>query len=874
VEGLLEREDELGALSAAVEQALAGRGGLALVAGEAGIGKTALVRALRERVAGRAAFMAGACEPLSVPAPLAPVRELMEAAGVEAGPEVEDADRLALAGAVLDALGRRAPAVAVIEDAHWADPSTLDVVRLLARRLTQRPLALVVTYRDDEVAANLELGRLLGDLATRRHVRIALRPLSPVAVRVLAEPAGIDPLALRRATGGNPFLVVEAIAAGGGLPGSVSEAVLARASRLGRGARAAVEAAAVIGSRFRPALLEAVQPQSAEAVEEALARGVLVSEGAVLGFRHELIREALEASIPAHRRAELHARVLGALEARPGRADSARLAHHADLAGLEEKACAYAMRAAQHAARLGALHEVALQSRRALRLGAGLDAGQRLDLLVGLSHALNFSSTRLEDAVEAAEEAIALAVRGGDSVGHGRALIALAYALWSLDRLAGARAAAAEAIEVLEPAGDDAALARAHATATRIEATAFDPAAALASGARALELADRADMEETRIDVAISLGLARGHLGEAEALGELAEACRQARRAGLTIQTVRSYVNQAFVGALLRRHAFVDEVAGEAGAIFEELGTTIPGWAIELYRARSLLDRGRWEEARAVAASREDWVAETATAWTIVALIDLRRGDLSAVGQLQRAWRELGGVPEGSRHAAVRVALAEAAWLTGDPALAAALRGAPHEPPADARLAGPPAAAGFARPAAELALWAWRLGLRAPVPDNAPPPVRLELAGDWRAAIRAWREAQAPYEAALAALPGDERAARGALLALRRLGAEGAIRAFSRHRIARGARPSRPPRRFTMAHPAGLTRREQEVLDQLATGATNPAIAATLHLSERTVAHHVSAILSKLDAGTRLAAVQRARALGLLAEDGQLEGPR
>jgi DNA-binding NarL/FixJ family response regulator len=153
-------------------------------------------------------------------------------------------------------------------------------------------------------------------------------------------------------------------------------------------------------------------------------------------------------------------------------------------------------------------------------------------------------------------------------------------------------------------------------------------------------------------------------------------------------------------------------------------------------------------------------------------------------------------------------------------------------------------------------------------------PVLLELGGDWRGAIRAWREVEAPYEAALAALPGDDRAAREALSTLHKLGASAAIDAFRRERAARGARPARGPRRATLAHPAGLTPREQEVLEQLATGATNPAIADALHLSQRTVAHHVSAILAKLNARTRTAAIEKARSQGLLSKDGPVSEPR
>ena len=145
----------------------------------------------------------------------------------------------------------------------------------------------------------------------------------------------------------------------------------------------------------------------------------------------------------------------------------------------------------------------------------------------------------------------------------------------------------------------------------------------------------------------------------------------------------------------------------------------------------------------------------------------------------------------------------------------------------------------------------------------------LELAGDWRGAVRAWNELEAPYEAALAALPGDARAARAAVATLQRLGAHAAARAFSRDRAAAGAAVPRGARPSTRAHPAGLTRREQEVLERLATGASNPEIAAALHLSDRTVAHHVSAILHKLGARSRVAAIEQARAQGLLPEDRQ-----
>ncbi|HZU39577.1 MAG TPA: LuxR C-terminal-related transcriptional regulator, partial [Solirubrobacteraceae bacterium] len=669
-----------------------------------------------------------------------------------------------------------------------------------------------------------------------------------------------------RVTGGNPFLVVETISAGERFPESVRAAALARVGRLSARARETVEAAAVAGQRVSADLLEALVPGSAEPVEEALQRGVMVADGNALGFRHELIRDAIELSIAPPRRASLHASVARVLMAHPGGPDHARIAHHAELAGLAAEAAHHAGLAARDALRVGALREAALQSERALRLGEDLAPQERADLLITRSRAANFAIVRLEEAAEAAEEAIALARELGDPVRLGRALIALAYALWSLDRVIDARAAAADAVSVLEPAGELQMLAQAHATLLRIDASAVDPARALERAARAVELAAAAELEETRIDVEISLGLARGHLGERSALDVLERACAAARRAGLPIQTVRSYVNQVFVGVLLREHAFVDATTAAALALFAEYGTVIPGHAIELYRARSLLDRGRWEEAlTTIERPRGDWVSETPVAGALSALIAARRGQPGAEERIEQAWRELSARPESSRHGVVRVVRAEVAWLRGDGAgLARQLAAARSSP----------VLASFTRPAAELALWAARCSLPFDVPANPPEAIALELAGDWRGAVRAWRQVSAPYEAALAALPGDERAAREALAALHRLGAAGAARAFARHRAQGGARAPRGPRRSTLAHPAGLTRREQEVLDHLATGVTNAEIAAALHVSERTVDHHVSAILAKLDARTRLAAIEKARALGLLAQDGQGQGPR
>ena len=858
---LLEREDELGLLAGAVQDAIGGEGSLVLVGGEAGIGKTSLVRALRTESRNEVAFLSGACEPLSVPVPLAPWRELVDAAGGGDLAAGAGQDRLALGQAVLRTLIERAPVVAVVEDAHWADPLTIDLLRILARRVEGAGVLVVVTYRDDEVAANSALGLLLGDLTTCPAVRrVVLRPLSGASVEELAAGSGLDGGRLLRATGGNPFLLVETIAAGGVLPASVRDAALARAGRLSIAAREVADVAAAVGQRFNVGLLRSLVGDCSDAVEEALARGVLVGDGAALGFRHELIREAVEQSMSPPRRADVHARVFAVLAAQPDGSDNARLAHHAELGGLADEASRYAILAAAEAERVGAVRETYLQAGRALRLGRGLEREGRFELLVQYARASNFANPDLDDGVDAGERAVALAEELGDHARRGRALMTLAYNLWSLERVVEARGAAEQAVAAFRPTPDAASLAWAYATLIRIDATSFDPAMAIEMAPHALELAEAAELEEARLDVAISVGLARGHRGQREALESLADALWTAKAGGFTIRTVRTYVNLMTVAVALREHELADQVADEALPLLEEWQVSpLPIMSIRLYRASSLLDRGRWDEALAIAATREPWwQGQFAVACAIEGLIRARRGDPGDLALLDQAWNGIVErvAAEGSRHGMIRAALIEAAWLRDDRAGALAELAAAGESPAFAR---------FARPASEITLWGSRLGVELEAPAGAPVPVLLELAGDWRGAIEAWRQLEAPYEAALAALPGDERAARDAMSTLHMLGASAAARAFARERAARGARVARGPRRSTLANPAGLTRREQQVLEVLETGASNATIAQTLHLSERTVAHHVSAILGKLGARNRHLAVEQARRQGLLA---------
>ena len=355
---LLERHEPGQILQDALDRVRSGAGEIATVSGEAGIGKSVLLRAFAEQVAASARVLWGACDDLRTPRPLGPLIDLAPAAG----PPLLDAlssgaARDVVFAATLDTLrGSAEPIVMLIEDAHWADEATLDLLTFLGRRISTARVLLVITYRDDEVGRAHPLRAVLGDVTAAIGSRIHLRPLSLQSVTAMAASRRVDPAELHRLTAGNPFFVTESLAAEPPeLPVSVRDAVLARAGRLSESGRRALDARAVVPGRAELWLLDVLAGADIAGIDECIQAGVLHTAGDAVNFRHELARMAVLSAVPPARRRELHRQALQALASPPsGEPDVTRLAHHAEEAADPGAISSYAPQAAALASVRGA----------------------------------------------------------------------------------------------------------------------------------------------------------------------------------------------------------------------------------------------------------------------------------------------------------------------------------------------------------------------------------------------------------------------------------------------------------------------------------------------------------------------------------------
>jgi DNA-binding CsgD family transcriptional regulator len=738
------------------------------------------------------------------------------------------------------------PAALVFEDVHWADQASLELVGFLGRRAERLRAPIIVTFRDEEVDPGGPLAVMLGDLATSPNVRR-----------------------------GNPFFVTEVLGTmSRDVPPTVRDAVLARVARRTGEARRALEAAAAIGLRADAGLLARVIEAAGTprwGVQEAVDAGLLERQGAWLAFRHELAQAAIAAATPPELRLRLHASILAELRGGlVGPDDHAVLVRHAEAAGDDGAVLDLAPLAAARAAALGAHREAALLYGKALERARHQPA-LSADLFErrGGQHYL---SRQFASAMDDHGTAADLCRDLGDRLGEARNLIRFSYLKLAAADHIESEAALSAATALLEDLPPSRELAIAYEARGRQLFMSNEPGPAEGWAERAVALAERLGDSELSLEARITAAVSRLMAGADAARAQLRELREIVRERGLqdpsardTFARVTFYL--AFVPMLHRRYDDADSLLEEGWRY--ALENDLEYWQSMMAGARVLrsLDAGRWQEvaprARAVLDMRDPAWRSKLVALTCLARVKSRSGQPDAVHYLDHA-TEMASHDWAAKRS-VWPARAEAAWLAGDSGLV--LREATE---------AQAATTGGRDPwfEGELAFWVHMAGGAEDGNAIAAEPYRLAVVGNWAAAAGWWEERGCPYEMAVALATADQPdAVRRAIAVLDRLGATPAA-AYARRRLRELGVTSVPrgPRASTSANPAGLTGREQQVLELVAAGLGNAEVAARLFLSERTVERHLAGIFAKLSVGSRGEAVSAATRAGALPSSRAGEG--
>ena len=857
---LLERQTQLEELARHLRDAGTSAGKIAFVSGEAGAGKSVLVEQFAQENARAARMLWGHCDALQTSRVLGPVNEVVAGLSALPGtPREPGLSREQLYARLLERLSAPNPlSVVVLEDLHWADEATLDFVRFLGRRIQRTRCLLIATYRDDELAPTHILRGVLGDLTGKHTARIQVPALSLSAVEQLARGSRHSAHQVYQVTGGNPFFVRELLSAPmDTVPATVQDAVLARLNQCSPAARELAELVSLVPGKAESWLTRSILDDTGTAADEAVTRGLLRYHDEALAFRHELGRLAVESTIPRSHARALHQRILSGLIEHD--ADLSQLVHHASHAQDVKALLEYAPRAAQHAARAGAHREAIAHLATALRNVDSLSTPELARLQELRANECDVTN-QVSESLAAGTQALALWRDLGDTAAQSRMLLLLARQYWKSGQKARADEHVAAAVALLEPmpAGHD--LAMAYSARAQLAMASDMTDETLEFGQRALDLAARFGDNRVRAHSLNNLGSALLACGDESGLAKLEQSLAVALEHNLQEHAGRAYANLVSLSVRHRRSGPVLRYAPE-GIEYCELHEVQDCLSyIRAYHAHFELDSGRWDKAAQLAAELIDHhalaIAQRVPALVVLAAVRARRGDPGVDPLLDEAARLALPTGEFQRIGRVAATRAEVAWYRGDlrrvaEEAANGLKAAVNH--RDAWLHG------------ELAFWGLRAGLTLQVPSAPAEPYALMIQGNWEGAAAAWQQLDAPYERALALAEGPEEALRESLAIVEQLGA-GPLGAIVRRRLRElGVRGiPRGPRASTRENPAGLTSREIQILGLLVQGHTNSELAHRLHVSAKTVDHHVSSILEKLDVRSRTEAVAAAFGLGVV----------
>lgn len=847
---LVERDSFLSTLHTRFDNIRKSDGHCLLLSGEAGIGKTSLVRAFCNEVKNDCKILQGTCDALFTPRPLAPLYDIAWQMQSNVMERVKDKkDRTELFVNLLQELSiQKESIVLIFEDVHWADEGTLDFIKFLARRINQLHCLFLLTYRDNEIISGHPLRNVFGQLPRDIFTRLQLTTLSKDAVEAMAAEKGYSGESVYSISGGNPFYVTEILASySAGVPDNVKDSILSVFNRQNDKTKEVWKFLSVQPTGFETDYLLRMDPSCVEAVELSLESGILLHENERISFKHELYRRTIEASLSPLLRVSLNKRILDLfLKDFEQKQEIERIIHHAKNANQYELVTHYALIAAKRASCIGAHIESAKLYFSAIEYYQGNDKGTLHELYEGYAYEC-YLINKHKDAIIYMNRSLKLWEGDDNKERAADCMRSLSRLGWVDGTRKQAESFARQAIELLEDQPDSKAKAMAYSNLSQLTMIYSQYPEAVYWGEKAMLIARKLGDEEILAHALNNVGTVKMRMAPTrkEGLHLLQQSLDIALKNSFHEHAARAYSNLGCNGILLKDYAFAKDILCTGLRYCEE--KDMDSWMNHLsgYMARLKLETGQWTEAYHIA---DNLINNTnqgtifkVGAMAIVATIKMRRGDADVLQLLTEAKAKAFGTMELQRIIPVLAALLEYEWITGKVLtdyITVDFAISTLEQAGDADMDN------------EFTYWLLKARKKY-APFHA-------LHNSYNDASR-WEALGCPYEQALALFEGNEENKKKAIGIVQELGATAVYEKLKMEMRASGIKSiPRGMRETTKSNAARLTEREVDVLKLLKEGMQNKEIADRLFISAKTVDHHITSILFKLDVNSRVKAVNEA----------------
>ena len=557
---LLERESYLNEMEKTFEELSGTNGFIVLISGEAGIGKTSLVENFVEKAGQKANVLWGACDALFTPRPLGPLYDIASQfnSGLLEHLNNQASRTIIFQKFFKELQENKLPNIVIIEDVHWADEATLDLIKFLGRRAARSNSVFIITFRDDELGSEHPLKLVIGDIQSRNLIRYKLQSLSEKTVGKIADSSGIKNLF--QLTGGNPFLITELLnGKEEGIPSTVKDSILTRISRLSPESGEFVELVSVIPTKAEKWLVEGIIKIDPGVLDECFNAGILRFDEGSISFKHELIRMALEESLGDPKRQLLNERVLTMLINRKDINNFlARIIHHASKAQNAEAILKYAPAAAKQASKLGAHIQAAKHYLTALQYSDRISVEEHLNLLEGRSYEC-YLTGKIEEGIKAGNAVTEILRNFPDPEREGENYRRLSRMLWYDCQDEKGEENLNKAIEVLEKVPPGKNLAMAYSNKSQVYMIRENTETAVYWGQKALQLAEENNDEDIKAHALNNMGTAKLLMNDFSGEVELKRSLDLSLQNNFYEHAARAYIN---LGSVMLQKRMLYEADG------------------------------------------------------------------------------------------------------------------------------------------------------------------------------------------------------------------------------------------------------------------------------------------------------------------------